>query len=68
MLEIEVEKLPSYMMGKEQGLEQGIEQGEHKRAVIVARQLLKLNMSFEQIAQISGLTVVEVERLEAGED
>ncbi len=61
MLEIEVEKLPSYLMGEQKGERKG----DHKRSLLVAKQLLALNMSFEQIAQISGLSIEEVNELAA---
>ncbi|NOQ34393.1 MAG: hypothetical protein GQ569_00675 [Methylococcaceae bacterium] len=51
MIEVEVEKLPTFLMG------------EHKRAVMVAKQLFKLNMPLEQVAQISGLSVAELEEI-----
>ena len=67
MLEVEIEKLPSYLMGEkrgiEKGIDQGIELGEHRKGVIVASQLIQLNMSLEQVAQISGLSLEEVREL-----
>ena len=59
MLEIEIEKLPSFLIGQERG----IEQGAHNKAVVIAKQLLELNMSLTEIAQITGLTIDELEKL-----
>jgi predicted transposase/invertase (TIGR01784 family) len=63
MLEIEIEKLPSFLIGQERGIEKGIEQGEHNKAIMIAKQLLELNMSLTEIAQITGLTTDELEKL-----
>ncbi len=71
MLEIEIEKLPSFLMGQERGIEQGIEQGiekgieqgAHDKAIMIAKQLLELNMSLTEIVQITGLTTDELEKL-----
>lgn len=64
MLDIDIEKLPTYLIGEERG----IEKGEHKRAIMVAKQLFKLNMPLEQIAQISGLSVKELEGLDKSDE
>ncbi len=50
--------------GLERGLEQGLEQGEHQKAVTVAKKLFKLDMTLEQIAQVSGLSVEALQRLD----
>lgn len=79
MLEIEVEKLPSYLIGEKRGEERGEKRGEargekrgeergkklgeHKKAVAVAKQLFQLNMPLEQIAKISGLSIDELQQL-----
>lgn len=64
MLHIEIEKLPSFVMGLEkgveQGIEQGIEQGAKKKACIVARKLLAKGMPVEDIAEITGLSGQEI--------
>jgi predicted transposase/invertase (TIGR01784 family) len=64
MLEIEIEKLPSFLIGQERSIEQGIEQGAHNKAIMIAKQLLGLNMSLTEIAQITGLTTDELEKLD----
>jgi hypothetical protein len=56
MLQIEIEKLPSFMMGEEQG--------ERKKALMIARQLLNMKFSLEKIAQITGLEISELEALD----
>jgi predicted transposase/invertase (TIGR01784 family) len=67
MLEIEIEKLPSFLIGQERGIEQGIEkgieQGAHNKAIMIAKQLLELNMSLTEIEQITGLTTNELKTL-----
>lgn len=63
MLEIEIERLPSFLIGEERGLKQGVEQGAHEKSVAIARQLFKLNLPMVEIAQITGLTVTELEQL-----
>ena len=68
MLQIEIEKLPSFMMGQEKGMEKGMEKGivagERKKALMIARQLLKKNFSMQDIAQMTGLDITELETLD----
>ncbi|MFZ2727185.1 MAG: hypothetical protein WAX77_13095 [Methylococcaceae bacterium] len=59
MLEIEIEKLPSFLIGQERG----IEQGAHNKAITIAKQLINLNLSLTEIAQITGLTIDELTKL-----
>ena len=71
MLQIEIEQLPTYQIGKEQGiekgiekgLEQGIERGGYRRSVTVAKRLFALDMSNAEIAAITELPVDVVEQL-----
>ena len=71
MLQIEIEKLPSFVMGQEHGIEQGMEKGikkgmamgEKKRALLIARNLIKDDFSLEKIAQITGLDLTDLEKL-----
>lgn len=58
MLEIEIEKLPSFLIGQERD----IEQGAHNKAITIAKQLINLNLSLTEIAQITGLTIDELEK------
>jgi predicted transposase/invertase (TIGR01784 family) len=60
MLQIEIEKLPSFMMGQEKG----IVAGERKKALMIARQLLKKNFSMQDIAQMTGLDITELDSLD----
>ena len=50
MLHIEVEKLPSFLMGEERGREEGRKEGEKRKAYAVAKRLLATGMQIEQIA------------------
>ena len=83
MLEIEIEKLPSFVIGERKGLEQGLERGleqgleqglergleqgkalgEHNKACLIAQQLLMLNFPKDQVADITGLAVAELDVL-----
>ncbi len=53
--------------GREEGLikgiEVGIEKGEKQRAINVARKLLKMNMSIDQVVDATDLTKKEVEKI-----
>jgi predicted transposase/invertase (TIGR01784 family) len=66
MLRIDIERLPSYQkgmrQGMEKGMEKGMEQGEHRKALAVARELLALNFSPEQVAAITQLPLAEIPR------
>ena len=55
MLEINIERLPSY--------QKGLEKGEQIKAVEVAQKLLAMNFSPEQIAAITQLPLAEIETL-----
>lgn len=63
MLEIEIERLPSFLMGEAKGEEKGEKKGEHKKAVAVARQLLAMNFSLAEISRITELEISELEAL-----
>jgi predicted transposase YdaD len=63
MLQVEIEKLPSFMMGQEKGIEKGIAAGERKKALMIAKQLIKKNLSLEEIAQLTGLEIAELNAL-----
>jgi predicted transposase/invertase (TIGR01784 family) len=50
--------------GIERGIEQGIEQGKHDEKLEIARKLLRDGfISVEKIAEVTGLTVVEIQSL-----
>ena len=63
MLQIEIEKLPSFMMGQENGMEKGMAMGEKKRALLIAKNLIKDDFPLEKIAQITGLDLTDLEKL-----
>ena len=56
MLQINLERLPSY----QKGMEKGMEEGAHRKALAVARELLAMNVSPEQIAAITQLPLAEI--------
>lgn len=56
MLQINLERLPSYQMG----LEKGLEEGAHRKALAIAETLLAMNLSPEQIAAITQLPLAEI--------
>ncbi len=58
MLQIDIERLPSY----QKGMEKGMEKGERLKALEVARELLALNFSLEQIAAITKLPLAEIQQ------
>jgi predicted transposase/invertase (TIGR01784 family) len=68
MLQIDIERLPSYQKGlekgmergMEKGMEKGMEEGEHRKALAVARELLAMNFSPEQVAAITQLPLAEI--------
>lgn len=76
MLQIEIEKLPSFVIGQEKGMAKGIEQGiekgmakgmaagERKKALLIAKQLMDMNIEKEKIAQATGLELGELDALD----
>jgi len=63
MLQVEIEKLPSFVLGEKKGIQQGMQEGEKRKALLVAKRLLALDMPVEQIAQITELEPAEIEKL-----
>ena len=67
MLQIEIEKLPSYVIGEQKGMaigeQKGMVVGERKKALAIAKQLLAINLDKEKIAQITGLELKELDNL-----
>ena len=49
--------------GIELGLQQGISQGTRQKAVDAARNALKMNLSVEQVSQITNLSLEEIREL-----
>jgi hypothetical protein len=52
MLQIEIEKLPSFILGQKKG--------EQKKAVMIAKQLIKKNVPTADILEITGLDASEL--------
>ena len=48
---------------KEQGLEQGIEQGKHNKQVEIAKNLLNMNLSINDIAKATSLDIDEIKKI-----
>ncbi|MBE0469759.1 MAG: hypothetical protein IBX55_09670 [Methyloprofundus sp.] len=79
MLHVEIEKLPSFVMGMEKGLEQGIEKGieqgiekgveqgvekgKMEQNKKIAKQLLSFGMPAEKVAEVTELSVFELNAL-----
>ena len=70
VLEIEIEKLPSFVMGEKKGVTKGIEIGiKQEREKLknnfleVARQFLSVNFPIEKIMEMTGLSKDELENL-----
>ena len=55
--------LEGIQQGITQGIAQGIEQGIEQKAIETAKQGLLLNLSYEQISQLTGLSLEIVEQL-----
>ena len=49
--------------GYDKGLKDGMSQGRKERNIEIAKNLLKLNMSIEQIKKVTGLTEEEIKKL-----
>lgn len=65
LTEVNVKKFASYNWGYKDGVLEGKQEGEKNRAEAVALKLLPLKtFDLLQIADISGLTLAEVEALE----
>ena len=47
----------------EDGMEQGIQQGSHQKAIETAKNLLNLGDSLEKVAQVTGLSIEEINNL-----
>ena len=50
-------------IGEERGRNEGISLGEHKKAVETAKKFLSMGLSVEQVADSTGLSVEEIEKL-----
>jgi predicted transposase/invertase (TIGR01784 family) len=50
------------------GIEQGIEQGKDRATQTIALNLLRKNISLETIAEITGLTIAQLQQLKASQE
>jgi len=49
--------------GLQEGLKEGIAQGQHQKAIEMAVKLKSMGLSVDQIAEATGLTIDEIEKL-----
>ena len=65
--DIAVQRQESLMIGIQQGIEQGIQQGfsdgAYQKAIETARNLFRLGLSIENIAEATGLAKEEIESI-----
>ena len=52
-----------YAAGLDKGIAQGIEQGQMQTKIEIIKKLIKMNLSYEQIASITDLAIDEVKRI-----
>ena len=50
-------------LAKQQGMKQGLEQGHQEKAIEIAKNLLNKNMSIQDISEVTGLTIDEINNL-----
>ena len=50
-------------VGEERGISIGLSQGAHQKAIETARNALTMNLSIEQVATLTGLSIEEIEKL-----
>jgi predicted transposase/invertase (TIGR01784 family) len=50
-------------IGEERGISIGLSQGAHQKAIETAKNLLSIGLSQNQIAQVTGLSPEEIEKL-----
>lgn len=62
MLQVQLERLPSYCIGLERGQEEGREEGREETRHAVAKRLLARGMSPHEVADITGLPLAELMR------
>ena len=64
MYKVDIERLPSFMIGEEQGLEKGA----YKQNIKVAKAMLSKNSDIAFIVDITGLSSVAVQKLQSSEE
>ncbi len=62
-LAVNIRETDIYEEGRNDGIALGIEQGIEQKAIETAKQGLLLNLSYEQISQLTGLSLEIVEQL-----
>lgn len=62
-MDIEATEALGYDKGLKVGLEEGRQEGEKNKAIKIAKNLLKQNISIEIIIECTGLTKEEIEKL-----
>ena len=50
--------------GKKEGIKEGIKEGEIKKQKEIAKELLEMNMTIEQISRATKLSEAEIEKLQ----
>lgn len=65
MLGISLEQTRVYQEAKEEGIEEGIERGIEQGKMDVALNLLRRNFPVEEIAEITGLSIEQIQTLQA---
>jgi len=71
MLAVDIEKIPFYQDGKmvgikegiEKGIKEGIEKGIEKGMILVAKNMLKLNIDIDTICKSTGLSIDKIEEI-----
>ena len=68
MLTVDIEKTPFYKIGVEKGRKEGIEKGIEKGVLLVAKQMLKMNMDIDDIAKVTNLSKEKLYEIKKEED
>ena len=63
MLAVDIEKIPFYQDGKMVGIKEGIEKGIEKGMILVAKNMLKLNIDIDTICKSTGLSINKIEEI-----
>ena len=61
--DLEIAESKGYEQGVIEGIEQGIEQGVEQNKNEIAKKLLNMNMSIEDISKATNLSIEEIEKL-----
>ena len=61
--DLEIAENKGYEQGVIEGIEQGIEQGVEQNKNEIAKKLLNMNMSIEDISKANNLSIEEIEKL-----